>query len=71
MEEILTASRSLNIFAERGRLVPEISNPNIRELLIKEYRLIYNIEEQRIVILGLIHGRRDLKSLWEREQRKN
>ena len=71
VEEILTASRSFDIFAERGRLVPEISNPNIRELLIKEYRLIYNIEEQRIVILGLIHGRRDLKSLWEREQRKN
>ena len=71
VEEILTASRSLDMFAERGRLVPEISNPNIRELLIKEYRLIYNIEEQRIVILGLIHGRRDLKSLWEREQRKN
>ena len=71
VEEILTASRSLDIFVERGRLVPEISNPNIRELLIKEYRLIYNIEEQRIVILGLIHGRRDLKSLWAREQRKN
>lgn len=71
VEEILTASRSLYMFAELGRIVPELSNPNIRELLIKEYRLIYSIEESRIVVLGLIHGKRDLKSLWEKEQRKN
>lgn len=69
--EAREASRSLNEFSERGRMVPELSNPNIRELFIKGYRLIYSIEESRIVILGLIHGRRDLKTLWKREQREN
>lgn len=71
VQEVREASRSLNLFSERGRIVPELSNPNIRELFIKEYRLIYSIEKSRVVILSLIHGRRDLKTLWEKEQRKN
>lgn len=69
--EVREASRSLNEFSERGRIVPELSNPSIRELFIKNYRLIYRIEESRVDILGLIHGKRDLKALWKREQRKN
>ncbi|MBI5193648.1 MAG: type II toxin-antitoxin system RelE/ParE family toxin [Nitrospirae bacterium] len=69
VQEILTASRSLDIFSERGRIVPEFSDPNIRELFVIDYRLIYSIEEQCVDILGLIHGRRDLKKLWEIEQR--
>ncbi|MCK4427914.1 MAG: type II toxin-antitoxin system RelE/ParE family toxin [candidate division Zixibacteria bacterium] len=69
VQEIIDASRSLNMFSERGRIVPELGNPNIRELFIREYRLIYAIEKTRVVILGLIHGKRDLKRLWEREKR--
>lgn len=45
VEEILDASRSLDTFFERGRIVPEFANPNIRELLVREYRLIYSIQE--------------------------
>ena len=62
VREVLDASRSLNEFSERGRIVPELGNPNIRELFVREYRLIYSIEESRVVILGLIHGKRDLKN---------
>ena len=57
------------MFSERGRIVPELDNPNIRELFIRDYRLIYAIEKARVVILGLIHGKRDLKRLWEKERR--
>lgn len=67
--EILDVSRSLNEFSERGRIVPELGDPKIRELLIKDYRLIYNIEQSRVVILALVHGARDLKALWEKENR--
>ena len=70
VQEIRDASRSLNEFFERGRIVPELGSSNIRELFVREYRLIYSIEESRIVILGLIHGKRDLRRLWERRERK-
>lgn len=69
VQEILVASRSLDMFSERGRIVPELGNPLIRELLVREYRLIYILEKSQIVILGLIHGKRDLKRLREEEKR--
>lgn len=71
VREVLDASHSLNEFSERGRIVPELANPDIRELFVKEYRLIYSIEESRVVVLGLIHGKRDLKRLWDAENRGN
>ena len=71
VREALDVSRSLNEFSERGRIVPELANPDIRELFVKEYRLIYSIEESRVVVLGLIHGKRDLKKLWDAENRGN
>ncbi len=30
---------------------------------------LYKLDESRVNILGLIHGMRDLKVLWEREKR--
>ena len=71
VQEIRDASRSLKEFSERGRVVPELSSARVRELIIKGYRLIYGIEESHVVILGIIHGKRDLKRLWEKEQREN
>lgn len=68
-QRILDISRTLNESSERGRIVPELGDPNIRELIIREYRLIYNVEQSRVVILSIVHGTRDLKTLWEKEQR--
>ncbi len=63
VEEILEAGRSLGHYSKRGRIVPEIGNPKIRELFVRDYRLIYCIEGLRVIVLGLIHGKRDLKRL--------
>ncbi len=68
-QEILDAARLLQPFPARGRIVPEIGSKDIREVLVKSYRLIYKIEETSIVVLALIHGARDLDALWEREDR--
>lgn len=38
-----------------GRVVPEIGNPNIRELIIYSCRLIYEVSSNRIEILAVIH----------------
>ncbi|MEO6203185.1 MAG: type II toxin-antitoxin system RelE/ParE family toxin [Nitrospirales bacterium] len=41
VRETQEAAQSLKSLAERGRRVPEISAPDIRELFIRNYRLIY------------------------------
>ncbi len=68
VQEILDVSRSLDEFLERGRIVPEYGNPDVRELFVREYRLIYSVEKSRIVIIGLVHGKRDLKSLLQKKK---
>lgn len=66
-QEILEVSRSLNQFSKRGRIVPEINDDSIRELIVRQYRLIYHVGLSRVVILGLIHGRRDLNKVWKKQ----
>jgi len=68
VRQLLDASRSLAWFAERGRIVPELDDQDIRENFVYSYRLIYNIEDKRVVIIAVIHGARDLNALWDRER---
>lgn len=50
------AAASLAHFAERGQVVPEISDESIRELLVRPYRLVYRLASDRVFILTLVHG---------------
>jgi toxin ParE1/3/4 len=69
VREVRDAARTLAYLAERGRVVPEFSDPSIRELFVRSYRLIYQVAEKAVYIVGFIHGARDLWALWEREGR--
>ena len=50
----------LKAFPESGRVVPEIDNKNIRELIYGNYRIIYRIEEKRLSVLTVRHGKQML-----------
>ena len=59
VQTIVEKTEELMVFPEIGRIVPEIDDPNIRELFVYSYRLIYEISSDGIEILAVIHGRRD------------
>jgi len=61
-EEIVERSGLLRTYPQIGRVVPEIGNPEIRELLIYSYRLIYEVLPEEVRILALIHGKRDFST---------
>lgn len=67
--EVRSASLSLQEFARIGRVVPETSNNNIRELLIGNFRLIYKIKTNEIFILALVHGARNIIKLSDFKKR--
>lgn len=69
VRHIRDRARSLEELAERGRIVPELDDPGVRELLVGSYRLIYEASEESVHVLGLIHGARDLGALWDKESR--
>lgn len=57
--EVLDAATSLSLMGERGRIVPELNSPAIREIFVNRYRLIYEVYSDRVEILAIIHGARD------------
>ena len=62
-KRVCDAGDSLSQGAERGRRFPDPEYPHLRELIIGPYRLIYQVEAKRVVIHGVLHGRRDVPSL--------
>ena len=60
VEAVIEAVQILIKLPKIGRHVPELEDENIRELLLHNYRIIYRTESERILILAIIHGARDL-----------
>ena len=60
------AARFVNYLVQRGesvsknprigRIVPEISNPDVREIIAKKHRIVYKIQENKIEILTVFEG---------------
>jgi plasmid stabilization system protein ParE len=61
--QALDAASSLDAFSERGRVVPEFNQPNVREILVQRYRLLYEVTSGEVQILAFVHGARDLTRL--------
>jgi len=57
-EEVREKVENLVKFPKMGRKVPELDDPNIRELILRNYCLIYRIFVEKIQIIRLIHGSR-------------
>ena len=66
LEQALAAAESLATLAERGRVVPELSQPDTREIFVFRYRLLYEVEPEVVRIVAFLHGARDFER-WRRE----
>jgi addiction module RelE/StbE family toxin len=45
-----------------GRTVPEVSHPDIREVLFKRYRIVYRVNKNNVEILTVFEGHRLLRA---------
>lgn len=61
IQKIIDSIKILRDFPKIGRVVPEFKDENIREIFVKNYRIIYRIENETIFIVTVIHGARLLK----------
>lgn len=62
VEEFIDAALVLEDFPYSGRIVPEIGNKNIRELIVGFYRLIYRIRNTNVIeIITVYHSHRLLR----------
>jgi plasmid stabilization system protein ParE len=59
-DELIDRALSIATFPELGRVVPEIGEPLVREIIYGSYRIIYEIfsDEDTIFVLRFWHGAR-------------
>ena len=65
-EKIRSKSETLNHTPERGRIVPELKEYGIfsyHELIVKPWRIIYRISDNKIYILAVIDSRRNIEDI--------
>jgi toxin ParE1/3/4 len=58
--------RSLDRFPERGRAVPELQwhgLMNVHEIFEKPWRIIYRIDDDKVVVIAVFDGRRRLDDM--------
>lgn len=66
---VLANVEALAEHPDRGRAVPELGRPEIREVIVRPYRVMYRRELKRIIVLTIRHGRRafDEAELFEKQ----
>ncbi len=62
IDKILNETEILATQPRLGRIVPEINDKSFREIIIGNYRIIYEYDNMKINILTVHHSRRDLRS---------
>lgn len=59
INKIFNRIEILNDFPESGRIVPELNDKNVRELILGNYRIVYQLNSAiEVVVLRVIHGKR-------------
>jgi plasmid stabilization system protein ParE len=56
IEYLIDRAESISHNPHIGRIVPEILDKSIREIIAKKYRIIYRIKNERIEILTVFEG---------------
>jgi len=58
IREFYDRLKKIASFPKAGRMIPEMNEPSLREILVGSYRLMYRLEEKRAVVLRVLHGKR-------------
>lgn len=70
-QKLVLATRRLREFPESGRIIPEAEDKILREIIVQGYRVMYRLETDRVLVLAVMHGSRDVagqeKKPWEEE----
>lgn len=56
VDRITARSKQISDFPHAGQMVPEYNDPNVREVIEGFYRIIYEISQEEVRVLAVIHG---------------
>lgn len=56
--QLIDRALTLASLPERGRMVPELGLPEIREIIFKSYRIVYRLRPGRVEVIRFWHAAR-------------
>ncbi len=59
--KIIFIIENLSNFPNMGRIVPELESSEIREIIYRNFRIIYRLKDNILEIARIIHGNRILR----------
>lgn len=71
VDRLIDRAQRVGAVPRSGRVVPEVGDPDIREVLLRTYRIVYRIEPRRILVLTVIEGHRQLQRSRVKAKRKS
>jgi len=60
VDKLTRRSEQLIAHPRSGRIVPKYDNPELRELIVFPYRLVYRLKPDRIDVIAVFHGAQQL-----------
>jgi len=66
LNKIKSGTAKLDHSPKRGRIVPELLKQGLslyREIVIKPWRVIYRIEQDKVYVVSVIDGRRNVEDI--------
>lgn len=57
---LLGSVARLAAFPRSGRVVPELRQTTIREVIVASYRIVYRLRPGRVEVIAIVHAARDL-----------
>ncbi len=56
--DVLVSVERLVTFPHSGRMVPELNDPAVREIILGNYRIVYRVRQDFVELLAVYHGAR-------------
>lgn len=60
-QQLIASAERLPAFPQSGRIVPEVNDPTVREVIHGTYRIVYRLIHDEIHILAVHHAARLLR----------
>ena len=58
IDRLIKRAEQIGSFPHSGRIVPEFTDPRLREVFEEPYRIVYRVKENQIDVLAVVHGSR-------------
>ena len=62
VERIVASVGRLESFPESGRVVPEVGDGSLREIIYGAYRIVYRVQSELVEVVAVHHAARLLRS---------